>query len=121
MTQLQRVIKAARSFRGTCQADWLAEVTPDGGPRILRVGARIQEAEDRFGASFEIVGTRSKTRVYRLVDAGSGVTPDGTPAREKDTVEPSSRDRVNAASSTDDWRTMIGRGTLGYGEEEHAA
>jgi hypothetical protein len=66
-TQLQRVIKAARAFNGTCQADWLAEVTPDGGPRITRVAARLQEAEDRLGCCFEHIGWRDKTKIFRLI------------------------------------------------------
>jgi hypothetical protein len=77
-TQLERVIEAARSFRGTCQADWLAAETPDRGPRITRVAARMQEAEDRLGASFECIGWRNRTKVYRLTDepdVGRGAAP----------------------------------------------
>lgn len=71
MTQLERVLKAARSFRGTCQAEWLGPVA-DGGPRITRLAARLQEAEDRYGYQFECLGKRAGTKVYRLVE-GSGV------------------------------------------------
>jgi hypothetical protein len=67
VTQAERVLRAARSFRGTCQADWLADETPDGSPRITRVAARIQDLEAE-GCVFEIIGVRSKTRVYRLVE-----------------------------------------------------
>lgn len=65
-TQLSRVIAASRSYRGTSQSDWLSDQTPDGGPRITRIAARIQDAEER-GYAFEILGPRHKTRVYRLI------------------------------------------------------
>ena len=67
-TQMDRVLAAARSYRGTCQAEWIAARTPDGGPQITRVGARIQDLEDKRGCVFEIVGWRHGTRVYRLVE-----------------------------------------------------
>ena len=66
ISQCDRVLKAARAFNGTCQADWLADTTPDGGPRITRLAARLQDLEDR-GCTFEILGRRNGTRVYRLV------------------------------------------------------
>lgn len=71
-TQADRVLAAARSFQGTCQADWLAEHTPDGGPRITRVPARIDDLERR-GAVFETIGWRAKTKVFRLVSAPDGI------------------------------------------------
>jgi hypothetical protein len=82
-TQLERVIDASRSFRGTCQADFLGD-TVDGLPNITRVGARIQEAEEQ-GYVFEIVGWRNKTKAYRLVsepDVESG-RREGRPPPEK--------------------------------------
>lgn len=66
MTQLARIIRASRSFRGTCQADWISETTPDSGPRITRVAARIRDARD-LGYEFEQLHDRNGTRVYRLV------------------------------------------------------
>jgi hypothetical protein len=87
-TQMDRVLAAARSYRGTCQAEWIAARTPDGGPQITRVGARIQDLEDKRGCVFEIVGWRHGTRVYRLVEdpedgvgrhASAPTTPSGTP------------------------------------------
>jgi hypothetical protein len=65
-TQTERVIAAARSPDGVCQADFLLPDVIDGGPPIVRVGARIQDAEER-GHTFAILGWRRKTRVYRLV------------------------------------------------------
>ena len=64
-TQAERVLEAAESFQGTCQADWLADVTPDGGPRITRVAARLHELDGR-GYGFECIGWRSRTKVFRL-------------------------------------------------------
>ena len=80
LTQIDRVIKAARSFRGVCQADLLGADVVDGGHPITRLAARIQEAEER-GYVFEIIGTRSKCRVYRLarepdVERTAGNSPD---------------------------------------------
>jgi hypothetical protein len=79
-TQLDRVLAAARSYRGTCQTDFLAPDVCDGGPPITRVAARIQDLET-LGHRFEIIGTRSKTRVYRLLDVeqGRGARPPGVP------------------------------------------
>ncbi len=66
MTQVERVIEAARSFRGVCQVDFLLPDVCDGGGPITRVGARIQDAEDR-GYVFETIGWRDKTKVFRLL------------------------------------------------------
>lgn len=73
MTQAERVLAAARSYRGTCQADWLADETPDGGPWITRVAARIQDLEDQ-GHEFDCIGVRNRTKVYRLVGEPSPVS-----------------------------------------------
>jgi hypothetical protein len=94
-TQLERVIAAARAFNGTCQADWLAPVTPDGGPRITRLAARLQEAEDRLGCSFECLGRRGGTKIYRLV-AGPEVPRAGDPAPDP---EPPGTSAVPVAGS----------------------
>lgn len=66
MTQTDRVIQAARSYRGVCAVDFLAPNVIDDGTPITRLAARIQDAE-AAGHVFEIIGTRSKTRVYRWV------------------------------------------------------
>lgn len=76
LTQAERVLAAARSFRGTCQADWLADVTPDGGPRITRVAARLHELDGR-GHGFECLGWRNKTKVFRLIDVDRDNDGDG--------------------------------------------
>jgi hypothetical protein len=75
-TQLERVIAASRSFRGVAQVDFLAPNVCDGGTPITRLAARIEEAKDR-GYAFDVIGTRSKCRVYRLADdAESGRRPE---------------------------------------------
>lgn len=73
-TQVERVIKAARSFRGVCQPDFEGAVTIDRKPRITRLAARIHEAEQK-GYVFERLHRRHGFIVYRLVsepDAGGG-------------------------------------------------
>lgn len=72
MTQCSRVLTAARSYKGTCQAEWLND-TPDDGPIITRVAARIQNLEER-GYVFEILRDRKGTRVYRLLSEPEGAT-----------------------------------------------
>lgn len=66
LTQTQRVIRAAKSFRGMTQVDFLGTHTIDGGPPITRVAARIQDARDE-GHEFEHLGTRDSCKVYRWV------------------------------------------------------
>jgi hypothetical protein len=83
VTQTDRVIAAARSFRGVCQVDLLGPETVDGGPPITRLAARIQDAEAK-GFAFEIIGWRKSTKVYRLIDAeqvpASAADPPVSPA-----------------------------------------
>jgi len=107
MTQSERVLAAAKSFRGTCQADWLGE-TPDGGPRITRVAARIQDLENA-GHVFEIIGVRSKTRVYRLVELERPVLP---APRES---------RMLADGPLEDRLFEVGRGQHGWADQEKVA
>jgi hypothetical protein len=93
-TQLERVLAASRSRGGTCQADWLATETPDRGPRITRVGARVQEAEDKLGCVFECIGWRGKTKIYHLVSE-----PDAESERREDIPLPETvADTPSAAS-----------------------
>ena len=66
LTQTQRVIAAAKSYRGVTQVDFLGTHTIDGGPPITRVAARIQDARDE-GHEFENLGTRQSCKVYRWV------------------------------------------------------
>lgn len=74
MTQAERVLKASRSFRGTCQADFLEPYVCDGGSPITRVAARIQDLEEQ-GHVFEILHDRNGTRVYRLAGVEGGRSP----------------------------------------------
>jgi hypothetical protein len=108
-TQLERVLAAARSFRGTCQAEWLADHTPDGGPRITRVAARIEEAEQR-GYTFELIGWRSKTKVYRLLsqpdDVGRDTAPPSSSGPQTETP-PSSRVSPDADDTLFDTPTAV--------------
>lgn len=66
MTQTARVIKAARSFRGVSQVDFLGPDTVDGGPPITRLAARLWDAEQQ-GYSFECIGWRDKCKCWRLI------------------------------------------------------
>jgi hypothetical protein len=77
-TQLERVLRAAKSYRGVCQADFLGD-TVDGGPNITRVAARLQEAEDR-GHEFELLGRRDKCRIYRWISGPEGSGDEGRAA-----------------------------------------
>jgi hypothetical protein len=74
VTQVERVISAARSLDGVCQVDFLLPDVCDGGPPITRVGARIQDAEER-GFVFETLGWRDRCKVYRLL-----AEPDAAPS-----------------------------------------
>lgn len=65
--QQKRVLAAARSYRGTCSADWLDEMGADGKGRISRLAARIEELAVLHDCVFECIGWRNKTKVYRLV------------------------------------------------------
>src|SRR5580698_8422578 len=91
MSQLQRVLKAARGFDGVCQADFSGAETVDGGPIITRVAARLYDLEQQ-GHRFEHIGVRHRTKVFRLIEAegsagerrpvafsGSGPAPTGQP------------------------------------------
>lgn len=72
MSQLDRVLKASRSFDGVCQADFSGAETVDGGPIITRVAARLYDLE-QAGHRFEHIGTRHKTKVFRLIEAEGSV------------------------------------------------
>lgn len=119
MTQADRVLKAARSYRGTSQAEWLADVTPDGGPRITRVAARIQELEEQ-GHVFEIIGRRSKCVVYRLADVERTVSADSRPVtpaasagEQRLVTQPTSAEGSRKAPGGQDEPGLIPRGSAG--------
>jgi hypothetical protein len=67
-TQCDRILKASRRFNGVCQADFSGAETVDGGPIITRVAARLYDLEQQ-GHRFEHIGTRHKTKVFRLIEA----------------------------------------------------
>jgi hypothetical protein len=67
LTQTERVILAAKSYRGVCAVDFLAPEVIDQGKPIARLAARIFDAENK-GHVFEIIGWRNKTKVYRWVE-----------------------------------------------------
>jgi hypothetical protein len=79
-TQTDRVVKAARSFRGVCQADFFAGNVVDGGKPIARLAARIFDAEQQ-GHIFEIVGWRKSFKVYRLADVERDTAPPVRPGK----------------------------------------
>lgn len=83
-TQTERVIAAARSYRGITAVDFLLPDVVDGGPPITRLGARLFDAEEE-GYTFERIGKRDRCVIYRLVsepgvEGDGGVHPDGEPA-----------------------------------------
>lgn len=65
--QQSRVLAAAKAFNGTCSADWINGMGPDGKGKISRVPARIEELAELYGCEFEPLGRRGGTKVYRLV------------------------------------------------------
>ena len=74
LTQRERVLKAARSFRGITQVDFLLPNVVDGGEPITRLAARINEL-DSEGYGFECLGRRDRCKIWRLVsepDSGGG-------------------------------------------------
>lgn len=88
MTQTERVILAAKSFRGVSQVDFLGPDTVDGKPPITRLAARIFDAE-RKGHVFEIIGWRQSCKVYRWiegpgVEGGAGSWENGAPSDPAD-------------------------------------
>ena len=66
MTQAERVLKQAKTFRGVSQLDFNAHPTVDNGPLISRVAARIQDLKDA-GHTFQALPDRAGFKVYRLV------------------------------------------------------
>lgn len=78
--QQKRVLAASRAFNGTCSADWIDGLGADGKGKISRVPARIEELEELYGAVFEIIGCRNRTRVFRLVSEPDVERDGGAPA-----------------------------------------
>ncbi len=64
-TQVERIVAAARSYRGITQIDFLAPSVVDGKEPITRVAARLWDAEQE-GYSFECLGRRDRCKVWRL-------------------------------------------------------
>jgi hypothetical protein len=64
-TQVERVIAAARSYRGVTQVDFLGPSVVDGKEPITRLAARLWDAEQE-GYSFECIGKRDKCKIFRL-------------------------------------------------------
>lgn len=81
MTQADRVLASLQRAgeHGVTQVDWLRSPTPDGGPSITRLAARIQDLKDR-GYRFEVRGTRAKCAVYVLVESPDASGRLGGPA-----------------------------------------
>lgn len=77
MTQRERVLRSLRHAgpTGVTQVDWLRFPTPDGGPPITRVAARIQELREE-GHEISSSGTRDRCALYVLK-----VKPVAEPAR----------------------------------------
>ncbi len=68
MTQTDRVLAAARSYRGCCALDFQLPNVVDGGAPILRVAARIHDLEEQ-GYTFERLPPFHHCAVYRLLSS----------------------------------------------------
>ena len=112
-TQTERVIAAARSYRGITQVDFLLPGVCDGGAPITRVAARLHEA-DLAGYTFECLGRRDKCKVWRLVsepDAARNVStttpPVDGPLRPADvslSAEPEAERLFTTAEAKPHWK-----------------
>lgn len=96
-SQTERVIKAARSYRGVCRVDFMAPDVVDGGPPILNFPGRMFDAE-RAGHSFEMIGKRHGCKVFRLID----VERDAAPSPPDDETDPSPSGGVSLNTEQDD-------------------
>lgn len=67
-TQCDRILALSKRFNGVCQSDLLGPDVADDGPPITRVAARLWDLEQE-GHAFEHIGWRSKTKVFRLIEA----------------------------------------------------
>jgi hypothetical protein len=113
-SQVERVLKAARSFRGTCQADWIAEGGDDGLGKIIRVPRCIEDLEKRDYV-FEHIGLRHKTRIYRLVSG-----PDAESGRRPEPPHPPAVAQPTPALDAE--RLFeVGKSEHGYADQEAAA
>lgn len=116
-SQADRVLKASRSFRGTCQADWIAEGGDDGLGKIIRVPRCIEDLEKQDYV-FEHIGRRNKTKIYRLVsepDAESGRRSPPEPPRPPAVAQPA------PALSAEPRLFEVGKGQHGFADQEDAA
>ena len=90
LSQVERLVKAARSYKGVSRIDFQLPDVIDGGEPILNFPGRMWDAE-RQGYSFEKIGRRNRCGVWRLLsesdvesDSGPAPTPaasDEPPAR----------------------------------------
>lgn len=69
-TQSRRVLAALKGAggRGLTQADWLRQPTPDLGPPITRMAARVNELRE-LGYRIESRGRRDRCTIYVLTGA----------------------------------------------------
>lgn len=72
-SQVDRIIKAARSYKGISRIDFQLPDVIDGGDPILNFPGRMFDAEKR-GCVFEKIGRRNRCSVWRLVSEGEGST-----------------------------------------------
>lgn len=140
-SQVDRVRQAARSFKGTCQSDWLVDGGHDGLGMITRVARCIQDLEDKHDCTFECIGWRHKTKIYRILsepDVESGRRPTPEPkASPPPPVQPATPapalslggesgdsrggDLERALPAAEPGRLFeVGKAELGYGQEEAA-
>jgi hypothetical protein len=91
VTQIDRLVKAARSSKGVCRIDFQLPNVIDGGDPILNFPGRMYDA-DRLGYCFEVIGKRNRCKVFRLISEPEVVSErrEGLPDGEGPTPQPSS-------------------------------
>jgi hypothetical protein len=103
--QQKRVLAAAKSFRGTCSADWIDGLGADGKGKISRVPARIEELAEEYDFCFEHIGWRHKTKVFRVVEA-----PESVEAEQK-------KSNTTNPEPSPLFKTPVGKAQFGYADQ----
>lgn len=118
--QQKRVLAAAKAFNGTCSADWIDGMGPDGKGKISRVPARIEELAELYGCEFEAIGRRGGTKVYRLVSGpeGDGVErtvgiSDATRKQERNVLGAATARAASASSDEGSRKAPVRSGDAG--------
>jgi hypothetical protein len=116
--QQKRVLAAAKSFRGTCSADWIDGLGADGKGKISRVPARIEELAEEYGYCFEHIGWRHKTKVFRVVEVeGSAGEQRGEMARRPEAAGSCDSPAGVSAPLSPEPLFKVGKAELGYADQ----